>query len=161
MEKVIKAIKKIQKDKPTVYAGRGEFSEFTIQLEKPLDKEKIKTLASKNNLTLPEDYIEFFSFSNGISFYEYADHRFYPLEEAIVDTKESDDCEDGYLQIATCLEDYIYMKCDGSYLNMYVSEEGINELRPLNMTFEAFMECGLISGFSYFWLWGHSHDGLY
>ena len=161
MKKVIKAIKEIQKNRPTIYVGRGEFREFTIELNPSLDIEKIKTIASKNNFILPKDYMEFLSFSNGIYFYESFDHQFYPLEEAIAYTKEDNRIEKGYLNIATCLEDDIYMKCDGSYLNMYISEEGISDLRPLNMTFEAFMECGLISGFAYFWLWGQSEDGLY
>lgn len=55
----------------------------------------------------------------------------------------------------------MYMKCDGSERNMYVSLEGFGNLVPLNMSFAAFLEASLISNFSYFWLWGTDDYDLY
>lgn len=161
MQKVIKSMEKIQKMEPKIYLGKGEFEIFTIEFQPKIEKKKIKELAKKNALILPNDYEELLAYSNGLVFYKYADCQIYNLEKAISYTKEMSEHGKEYLEVATCREDSIYMKCDGSHLNMYVSEEDIEDLRPLNMTFKSFLECGLISGFAYFWLWGRGKDGLY
>ena len=91
---------------------------------------------------------------------EFYDCKLDSLEEAFEYTDE-DFYNEKYLNIGTFHEDYIYIKCDGSEKNVYFSNEGIDELEPLNMSFTAFMEASLISGFSYFWLWGRDNYDLY
>ncbi|MCH5304262.1 MAG: hypothetical protein J1E41_05310, partial [Ruminococcus sp.] len=74
-------------------------------------------------------------------------------DEEITDNK--------FLHFATYNEDYFYLNCDGSAMNIYYSEEGIGEIKELNMSLVAFLEASLISGFSYFWLWGTKDFDLY
>ena len=99
-------------------------------------------------------------FSNGISFFEYCDALLLNFEEAF-DLSDKEWLKQGYLKIARANEDDIYMECYGSERNIYFSAEGFGELTPLNMSFNAFLEASLITGFSYFWLWGTKDYDLY
>lgn len=161
MAQLTEVIDYIADTKPMQYVGKGNFERFTVEREKGLSDSNLQKLSAKYpDLTLPEDYIELMKYSNGLSFYEYADIRVFPLEEALGDTEE-EFLENKLLHFATCREDYFYIKCDGSERNIYYSAEGIEEPQPLNMSLLAFLEAGLISGFSYFWLWGDDNYDLY
>ncbi len=158
MKTVIEALKKIQKMEPIVYGGKGDFEKLTIEFQPGIDSSEIEKWLPAG-FTLPEDYVTLLNFSNGIAFFEYA-CKFYPFKQAV---KMGLDkwMEEDYLCIAWYYEDAIYLKCDGSSRNIFVSEEGFSELRPMNMSLCAFLDASLCSGFSYFWLWGTDDYDLY
>jgi len=158
MKKLINSLKKLEKEKSNIYCGKGVFTEFTIDFKSGISEKEVK---ASTKLNLPGDYVELLKFSNGVNFFEYSDCQIYNLQTAIELSKIDCWANNDILCIATCHEDSIYLKCDGSERNIYVSEEGIEELRALNMSFKAFLEAGLISGFSYFWLWGTANYDLY
>ncbi len=158
---IIDIIKKLQKNTTEVYCGKGVFKEFTVSFNKGITENEInKTLKKYPDLKISYDYLNLLKFSDGISFFEYGDDCILSLQEAFEYTID-EFLDDGYLQIATYGEDVMYMKCDGSERNMYVSLEGFSDLIPLNMSFIAFLEASLISNFSYFWLWGSDEYDLY
>lgn len=165
IEDVISAMKKIHKQKPEVYCGKGEFSRMTITFHPGISQESLDALIVPFQLVLPDSYRTLLTFSNGIYFFEYADHQIFSIQEALklslIGEGKEDLAKKKLLRIGTCLEDFIYMKCDGSERNIYVSEEGISDPYPVHMSFLAFLEAGLISSFSYFWLWGTEHYDLY
>lgn len=161
MAQLTKVIDYIADTKPMQYNGKGNFDRFTVERAEGLTDNAIKTLSEKYpDLALPEDYTELLKYSNGINFYEYADISISTLEEAFEYTDE-EFLENKLLHFATCREDYFFIKCDGSERNIYFSAEGIAEPQPINMSLKAFLEAGLISGFSYFWLWGNDSYDLY
>ncbi len=161
MAQIIDIIKKLQNSKQKVYCGKGVFKEFTVSFNKEITDNEIKKILKKHpDFKVSDEYLELLKFSNGISFFEYGDDCILSLQEAF-EYSDNELLDDGYLQIATYGEDAIYMKCDGSERNMYVSLEGFGDLIPLNMSFSAFLEASLISNFSYFWLWGTDDYDLY
>lgn len=162
MKKVIESIKQIHIKKPVVYQGKGEFRELTVNLNKGISTKEITKKLDPENIILPQDYVTLLNFSNGISFYDTFDCKIFGLED-VIDLMKYDEewLEEKYVHIARFYEDAIYLKCDGSERNVYVSEEGMTPLRPLNMSFKAFVDASLISGFSYFWLWGTEDYDLY
>lgn len=160
-EQIIEVLKTLQKKQPEIYRGKGEFKKLIIEFENNISEEEISDILNKyKGFVLPKKYRDLLKFSNGICFFEYGDALLLSLEEAF---KLSDDewLEKGYLKIARANEDDIYMKCDGSERNIYYSAEVFGELTPINMSFTAFIEASLISGFSYFWLWGRDEYDLY
>ena len=163
MKEVIKALVRLKRESPIVYGGKGGFKKLTVELHAGLSLEEIKRTSQRYNrygVRLPEDYVKLLNFSNGVYFFEHADCQIYDLKEAftlgIEEWKEK-----GHLCIGQFYEDTIYLKCDGSSRNIFVSEEGFSELRPMNMSLRAFLDASLCSGFSYFWLWGTDDYDLY
>lgn len=145
-----------EKEQPMVYQGKGAFQRLFVHKRTGASKDEIKTLVSHfKTLNIPADLISFLRFSNGIGFFEYSDACFLSVDEII---ELSEDAYDGFIKFANYNEDSFCLKCDGSERNVYVSEEDIEEPRPLNMSFVAFVDACLISGFSYFWLWGKKND---
>ncbi len=157
IKQIIDLLKHLSKQEPMVYRGKGDFAKMIINLDKGIKNDILK---KHNKLNLPYDYVELLKFSNGISFYEYGDAVLNSLENA-VEYSQDEWLSQGYINIASCGGDEIYLKCDNSQRNIYVSDEGFGELRPLNMSFIAFIEASLISGFSYFWHWGTKELDLY
>ena len=146
----------LEDEQPMVYQGKGTFQRLIVHKNNGANENEIETLVSHfKTLKIPADLISFLKFSNGISFFEYSDACFLSVNEII---ELSEEAYDGFIQFADCNEDSFYLKCDGSERNVYVSEENIDEPRPLNMSFGAFIDACLISGFSYFWLWGRKND---
>ncbi len=166
MQILIDAIKKIKEHPLMHYGGKGDFSMLEVQLNNGISDDKIDALMKPFDLELPAQYRELLHFSNGIIFGEYAGDQLHTLE-TVAQLRSDPDCvrdyeiEEKFLHIGTFHEDYIYLKCDGSERNVYVSLEGIESPEPTNMSFYAFMEASLISGFSYFWLWGSDTYDLY
>ena len=161
MAQLTKVIDYIADAKPMQYGGKGNFDRFFVKRAEGLTDKVIEKLSARySDLILPKDYTQLMKYSNGLSFYEYADIMFFPLEEALEDTDE-EFLANKLLHFATCREDTFFIKCDGSERNIYFSAEGIDEPKPLNMSLIAFLEAGLISGFSYFWLWGNDSYDLY
>ncbi len=158
---IIDIIKKLHKNKTEVYCGKGVFKEFSASFNKGITEKEInKILKNHPDLKISDDYLGLLKFSNGISFFEFGDNSILSLEEAFEYTID-EFLDEGYLQIAAYGEDAMYIKCDGSERNMFVSLEGFGDLIPLNMSFIAFLEASLISNFSYFWLWGTDDYDLY
>lgn len=160
-KQLVEVIKNFQENQPVIYHGKGFFEKMIVNLNKGISQKEIDKLLKKyNTYTLPKDYLELLKFSNGINFFKYADDKISSLEDAFKYAQD-DWLEQGYIYIARFAEDDFYMKCDGSERNIYFSNEGISDLEPLNMSFVAFVEASLISGFSYFWLWGKEPYDLY
>lgn len=160
-KQLVELVEHFKKTKPMVYNGKGCFSRLFVHTDSGLSQMEINKILSKHKgFVLPKSYAELLKYSNGIAFMEFYDCKLDSLEEAFEYTDE-DFYNEKYLNIGTFHEDYIYIKCDGSEKNVYFSNEGIDELEPLNMSFTAFMEASLISGFSYFWLWGRDNYDLY
>lgn len=158
---IIDVIKTLHNNKQKVYCGKGVFKKFTVSFNKGITANEInKTLKKYPGLKVSDEYIDLLKLSNGISFFEYGDDCILSLQEAF-EYSDNEFLDNGYLQIASYGEDTMYMKCDGSERNMYVSLEGFGNLVPLNMSFAAFLEASLISNFSYFWLWGTDDYDLY
>lgn len=157
INQLIEVMKQISKQKPMVYRGKGDFAKMIITFDIGI---KDNILSKYKKINLPNDYVELLKFSDGISFFKYGDVVLNSLENAIEYSQE-DWLSQGYINIASCGGDEIYLKCDNTERNIYVSDEGFGELRPLNMSFIAFLEASLISGFSYFWHWGTNELDLY
>ena len=160
-KQIIEVLKTLQKKQPEIYCGKGEFKRLIIEFEKGISEKELSSVLKKHNgFVLPQEYTDLLKFSNGITFFEYGDALLLNIEEAF-ELSDKEWLEQGYLKIARANEDDIYMKCDKSERNIYFSAEGFGELTPLNMSFSAFLEASLISGFSYFWLWGTDDYDLY
>ncbi|GEM_PF-1761132 len=160
-EQIIKVLKTLQKKQPEIYCGKGEFKRLTIEFNNNISENELSNiLKTYNGFVLPQEYTNLLKFSNGICFFEYGDALLFSLEEAF-ELSDEEWLEQGYLKIARANEDDIYMKCNGSERNIYFSAEGFGELTPLNMSFTAFLEASLITGFSYFRLWGTKDYDLY
>ncbi len=160
-KQIIEVLKTLQKKQPEIYCGKGEFKRLIIEFEKGISEKELSSVLKKHNgFVLPQEYTDLLKFSNGICFFEYGDALLLNIEEAF-ELSDKEWLEQGYLKIARANEDDIYMKCDNSERNIYYSAEGFGELTPLNMSFSAFLEASLISGFSYFWLWGTDDYDLY
>ena len=160
-EQLIEVIKHFKENPPMIYHGKGAFAKMLVNLSDGISQKEIdKMLKKYKGYILPKDYLELLKFSNGISFFEYADDTICSLKDAF-EYADDEWLEQGYINIARFAEDNFYMKCDGSERNIYLSNEGIGKLEPLNMSFVAFIEASLISGFSYFWLWGKEPYDLY
>lgn len=160
MKTIIKTLKCLQAKKYTVYQGKGNFTELVIKLKNGISSKEIDKIVKTNKITLPSDYVTLLNFSNGMSFFETSDCRFFDIKSVISLIKD-DWVSEEYLHIATYYEDSIYLKCDGSERNIYISEEGFSPLRPMNMSLKAFLDASICSGFSYFWLWGTDNYDLY
>ena len=160
MKKIIETLKYLQGKKPMVYRGKGNFTELIIKFKNGISSEEIDKIVKPSKLTLPGDYVTLLNFSNGMNFFETSDCRLYDIKDIISSSKD-DWVSEEYLHIATFYEDSIYLKCDGSERNVYISEEGFCPLRPMNMSLKAFLDASLCSGFSYFWLWGTDDHDLY
>ena len=152
MNNVIRAIKKIKEEKPTVYQGKGNFAELTVTLNQGMNVDAIKSVADKHEIVLPDEYVVLLSFSNGISFFEHGDCKFYSLEDAL-SVGIDEWMREGYVCVARYYEDSIYLQCDNNERNVFISEEGFSKLRSMKMSLGAFLDASLCSGFSYFWLW--------
>lgn len=160
-KQIIEVLKNIQEKQPGIYCGKGKFKSLIIEFEKGISEKELSSVLKKHKgFVLPQEYTDLLKFSNGISFFEYGDALLLNFEEAF-DLSDKEWLKQGYLKIARANEDDIYMECDGSERNIYFSAEGIGELTPLNMSFAAFLEASLITGFSYFWLWGTNDYDLY
>lgn len=153
-------MKCLQAEKHTVYGGKGHFTELVIEFEKGISSKEIDKIMKPTKITLPMDYVTLLNFSNGMSFFKTSDCRFFDIK-SVVSLIKYDWTSEEYLHIATYYEDYIYLKCDGSERNIYISEEGFSPLRPMNMSLKAFLDASLCAGFSYFWLWGTDDYDLY
>ncbi len=160
-KQIIEVLKTLQKKQPEIYCGKGEFKRLIIEFEKGISEKELSSVLKKHKgFVLPQEYTDLLKLSNGITFFEYGDALLLNIEEAF-ELSDEEWLEQGYLKIARANEDDIYMKCDNSERNIYYSAEGFGELTPLNMSFTAFLEASLISGFSYFWLWGTKDYDLY
>lgn len=153
MINIIKVLMQFHNEKPTIYQGEGAFRKLIVRFNPGLSFDEIENLSKKHSIILPKEYITLLNFSNGISFFEYGDCKFYNLKDAFA-AGIDEWVKEGYLCIARYYEDSIYLKCNGSTRNIFVSEEGFSELRPMDMSLSAFIDASLCSGFSYFWLWG-------
>lgn len=160
-KQIIEVLKNIQEKQPEIYCGKGKFKSLIIEFKKGISEKELSSVLKKHKgFVLPQEYTDLLKFSNGISFFEYCDALLLNFEEAF-DLSDKEWLKQGYLKIARANEDDIYMECDGSERNIYFSAEGFGELTPLNMSFNAFLEASLITGFSYFWLWGTKDYDLY
>lgn len=160
-KQIIEVLKTLQKKQPVIYCGKGEFKRLIIEFEKGISEKELSSVLNKHKgFVLPQEYTDLLRFSNGITFFEYGDALLLNIEEAF-ELSDEEWLGQGYLKIVRANEDDIYMKCDKSERNIYFSAEGFGELTPLNMSFSAFLEASLISGFSYFWLWGTDDYDLY
>lgn len=160
-KQIIEVLKTLQKKQPEIYCGKGEFKRLIIEFEKGISEKELSSVLKKHKgFVFPQEYTDLLRFSNGINFFEYGDALLFNLEETF-ELSDEEWLEQGYLKIARANEDDIYMKCDNSERNIYYSAEGFGKLTPLNMSFTAFLEASLISGFSYFWLWGTKDYDLY
>lgn len=160
-KQIIEVLKTLQKKQPEIYCGKGEFKRLVIEFEKGISEKELSSVLNKHKgFVLPQEYTDLLRFSNGITFFEYGDALLLNIEEAF-ELSDEEWLGQGYLKIVRANEDDIYMKCDKSERNIYFSAEGFGELTPLNMSFSAFLEASLISGFSYFWLWGTDDYDLY
>ena len=160
MKKIIKTLKCLKEKPYTIYQGKGNFTELMIKLQNGISSEEIDKILKPSNVTLSGDYVALLNFSNGMSFFETSDCRFFDIK-SVISLAKDDWVSEEYLHIATYYEDSVYLKCDGSERDIYVSEEGFSPLRPMNMSLKAFLDASICSGFSYFWLWGTDDYDLY
>lgn len=147
VDQIIEVFRELKDTAPRVYMGIGLFNNLEIRTE-PMDLEM-----SINWVSIPKDYKKFLSAFGEICIGE-NDATFFSYESAIATTNAYDDAfPEGFLCFATCLSDTLLIDCNTQDGQVYWSSEGIEDARPLQMSFVEFLDALCVCSFVPFWHW--------
>ena len=151
LEQIFRNFDIVKKHSLNVYRGNGIFEELEIHTAPGLTREEICSFEISQQITLPSSYLELLQRYNGISFFKYSDCRFFDLATSIECSICREEFKNKLLIIGIFYDDYILLDCTDDEGKLYVSFEGIEEVKPLNMNLVEFLEKCFLCNFSPFW----------
>lgn len=155
IKSTIEAIHQINSNKCNIYMGDGLFIPYRINLTNTVSNKEIVDFEKEIDVKLPEDYKEFLSYSNGITFLESGDFQLFNLN-VIKSIAECMDYKKGVFIIGNLLEDYILINGTEISSNRYIyvgSSMEYDKFVKLDCNFETFLERLLLCQLQKYWLW--------
>lgn len=147
MEDIIGRIEKLKECPKMVRDKNGKEFFLNVSIKKGLLKENVEERLKKRGIMIPEDLEKLYSFSNGVSFFEYFDCSVYDLDTAI----SLGIRDEKYLCIGNYFGDNIYVNCKEKDDTVYYSLEGIEDLESTELSFKEFMRESLRGRFFDIW----------
>ncbi len=155
IEKTLKAMVEIDKNKPSAYIGEGQFDTLYLDFKKPATEADIVNFEEITGCVLPEDYKKFLLFTNGLIFFRAGDFRLFGIDE-VIEVQRGMDYKNGVYAIGCILEDYIVINSDevnsGRYL-YYGPAVSSSDFRAFGHNFEIFLDRLLMSQIEKYWDW--------
>lgn len=142
-----------------IYGGYTDGELFFLNLvlkgkaEYTKDEILLKMINAGFDFHIPEDYLHFMEFSNGLAYYKEGGMDIHPLKNMVDFTKANEFEQNKMLLVGSNnnSDDNICLDCSHSYGVVYINQSCTDEFKSTNMTFTSFMDTSLkCSGYA-FW----------